>query len=444
MSVVIAAIFIACVVVGCYFAFPEPLLFRAAVIAGICLVLWLTEIVPLYATTLLLWVGVVVFLGPIKPGDFSVSGVLSSVANPVMALFFGGFALSAAGSKYGIDAYLAGWMVRASRGRRLGLLCALMGGTAVLSMWMSNMAAAAMMFATLRPLFRDLQSDNEADRSFRKALLLGIAFAANFGGIGTPIGSGPNLIAISAVAGEHRITFFDWVVFAAPLAGLMVLLAFAIIAWRCKVRGKFTPVESAPAPLSRRGWSVVALFFVAVFAWLLEPLHGVPAALTALAVAAVLFASRLLSRSDLLRMEWDTLLLIAGGLTLGDLFHTSGLAAQIAGSVDWHAMPRPVLLMLLVLCCALISAVASNTAATATLVQIALQIVPSPAVAVLVALGASMGVVFVISTPPNSMAYGQGGITGRDLFVPGLLLMLIGTALVALAGPTILHFAGIP
>lgn len=444
LPLLVAGLAIACVIAASYFAFPEPMLFRAAAIAGTCLVLWLTEVVPLYATTLLLWVGVVALLEPMDPNTFSVSDVLASVANPVMALFFGGFALSAAGSKYGIDAYIAGWMVRASRGRRLGLLLALMVGTATLSMWMSNIAAAAMMFATLRPLFRDLQTDSDADQSFRKALLLGIAFAANFGGIGTPIGSGPNLIAIGAIADRHRITFFDWVAFAAPLAGVMVLIAFAIIAWQCKVRGRYERAEAVAAPLSNRGWSVVAIFTIAVLAWLLEPVHGVPAAFTALAVAAALFSTRLLSRSDLHLIEWDTLLLIAGGLTLGELFHASGLAAQIAGSVDWNAMPRPVLLVLLVLSCALISAVASNTAATAMLVQIAIQIVPSPAVAVIVALGASMGVPFVISTPPNSMAYGQGGIAGRDLFVPGLILMLIGCALVAFAGPPILKFMGVP
>ena len=83
-------------------------------------------------------------------------------------------------------------MVRASRGKRLGLLLAVMIGTATLSMWMSNIAAAAMMFATLRPLFRDVQGAGEGDRPFRKAMLMGIAFAADLGGIGTPIGTGLN------------------------------------------------------------------------------------------------------------------------------------------------------------------------------------------------------------------------------------------------------------
>jgi sodium-dependent dicarboxylate transporter 2/3/5 len=311
-------------------------------------------------------------------------------------------------------------------------------------MWMSNIAAAAMMFATLRPLFRDVHAAGEGERSFRKAMLLGIAFAADLGGIGTPIGTGPNLIAIGAVADRHRITFFDWIVFAAPLAGLMVLLAFALIASLFRVRGQFATSEIRSSPLTRKGWSIVAIFSVAVLAWVLEPVHGVPAALTALAVAAALFSTRLLGRSDLKEFEWDTLLLIAGGLTLGELFQASGLAAEVANALNWNALPRPVLLFFLAIACASISAVASNTAAAAVLIQIALEIAPSPSIAVIVALSASMGLPFVISTPPNSMAYGQGGITARDLFVPGAVLMVVGCVFVAFAGPPILRLLGVP
>jgi solute carrier family 13 (sodium-dependent dicarboxylate transporter), member 2/3/5 len=338
-------------------------------------------------------------------------------------------------------------MVRASRGRRLGLLAAVMAGTAVLSMWMSNIAAAAMMMATLGPLFAsagpEAATPAAEDWRFRKALLLGVAFAADFGGMGTPIGTGPNLIAMGAVAERHRITFLDWVVLGVPLAAGMTLLAFALLAWLYRVRGAVGPAAVVAAPSLRgRGWGVVVIFFGAATAWLLEPVHGVPAAVTALAVAALLFASRLLDHRDLQRLEWDTLLLIAGGLTLGELFHASGLATAITGAVNWHALPRPVLMMALVFACAAISAVASNTAASAMLIQIAIGILPAPSVAVLVAMGASMGVPFVISTPPNSMAYGRGGLRGRDFLLPGGLLMLVGCAVVALTGPAVLKRLG--
>ena len=174
--------------------------------------------------------------------------MLSWAANPVMALFFGGFALSVAGSKYGIDAYVAGWMVRVSRGRRAVLLLAVMAGTAVLSMWMSNIAAAAMMIATLRPLFGGpTRAGDDGAGAFRKALLLGVAFAADFGGIGTPIGTGPNLIAIGAVADTYRITFVHWMLFGVPLAVVMLPLAYVLLLWLHRVRGT-VPAVAIPPP----------------------------------------------------------------------------------------------------------------------------------------------------------------------------------------------------
>jgi sodium-dependent dicarboxylate transporter 2/3/5 len=454
---IISIVLIAVVIVACAAFIRDPMLSRSAMIAGTCLVLWLTEAAPLYATTLLLWVGIVVFLGPLDAQAFSLPRVMSSaMANPVMALFFGGFALSAAGARHGIDAYVAGWMVRASRGRRRRLLLTVMVGTAVLSMWMSNIAAAAMMFATLRPLFGSgVENDDERGisdaASFRRALLLGIAMAANFGGMATPVGTGPNLIAIGAVADRYHITFLQWMGFATPLAALMLAAAFALIVRLHHVAGPIADSATSdgkmtivPARLTTRGWTVVVIFGLAVAAWLLEPVHGVPAGVSALAVAGALFATRLLDRRDLMHLEWDTLLLVAGGLTLGEMFDASGLAGAMAAAVDWNALPLPALLLAFVLACASISAIASNTAAAAMLIQIALSILPLPSVAVLVALGASMGVPFVISTPPNSMAYGQGGLHTRDFFVPGIILMLVGCALVALTGPWVLRTLGIP
>jgi sodium-dependent dicarboxylate transporter 2/3/5 len=137
-------------------------------------------------------------------------------------------------------------------------------------------------------------------------------------------------------------------------------------------------------------------------------------------------------------------MLIAGGLTLGELFEKSGLAREIAGLVDWSALPPVFLILSFVVVCALLSAIASNTAAAAMLIQIGLSIVPTPSFAVLVALGASMGVPFVISTPPNAMVYGQGNIRLRDLALPGVVLMVAGCLLIAFAGPGVLRWLGIP
>jgi sodium-dependent dicarboxylate transporter 2/3/5 len=197
-------------------------------------------------------------------------------------------------------------------------------------------------------------------------------------------------------------------------------------------------------PLSWRGWCVVAVFCATVSAWLLEPWHGVPAALTAIAMAGVLFGTRLLDAGDLKRVGWDTLLLIAGGLTLGHIFDESGLAAATSAAVNWQALSPSIVILSLVTICALISAVSSNTAASVILISIATGISDSPALAVLVAMGASMGAPFVISTPPNALVYGQGILRPRDFLVSGSILMIGGCALLAFTGARVLHWMGIP
>lgn len=426
--------------VGIDLAVADVIVGRASGIAAACLVLWLTEAIPLFATTIVLWVATIALLGPLNPAAFSTTPVLATAANPVMGLFFGGFALSVAGAKYGIAAHMAAWMVRLAGGSAPRLMLLAMAGTATLSMWMSNIAAASMVLASLRPI-GDAWG-RRGDQSLRPALLLGVAFAADFGGIATPIGTGPNLVAIASMPEAARPSFLAWMVVGLPVAVVMCAAAFALLAWRYGIgRGGrmdlATGIVATPPPLGRHGWGVVAIFSAAVAGWLGEPIHGVPAALVALAVAATLFGSGLLDRGDLAKMEWDTLLLIAGGLALGELLDRSGLAAALAGAGDWGSLPRPAFLFTLALACAALSAVASNTAAAAVLVQIGMGLSPQPSTAVVVALGASMGVPFAISTPPNSIAYGQGGLRPSDFARPGLPLMLGGCALVASLAPWI-------
>ncbi len=210
----------AILIVGCLSVsliwITEPVMSRATIVAGVCLTLWLTEVVPPYVPTFVLWALTPLLLFGF--GDqFQLTRVLGWSANPVLALFLGGFALSVAASRYGIDSLIARLAVRLSRGSKLLLLVLTMAATAALSMWMSNIAAAAMMIAALHPLFAEV---SKTDR-FRRALLMGIAIGANFGGMAAPIGTGPNAIAIAAISSSLVITFTGWMFFALPLTLLL-------------------------------------------------------------------------------------------------------------------------------------------------------------------------------------------------------------------------------
>lgn len=417
----------------------DPVIARALAIAGTCLVLWLTEVVPPYVPTLLLWAMTPLLLSGYGE-QFHLARVLGWSANPVLALFLGGFALSVAASRHGIDKLIARFAVRLSGGHRLGLLALVIAATATLSMWMSNIAAAAMMLAALHPLFLGTARKD----SFRRATLMGIAIGANFGGIATPIGTGPNAIAIAAVAHSAHITFLDWMVFALPLAlGLMIAGGLLLIA-RYRLSGK-TELPKIPvtAP-DRRGRLVMVVFFVTVAAWLTEPIHGTSSAIVALIATAVLFGSRLLHREDIARIDWSTLGLIAGGIGLGTLLEQAGLPKFAGVALPWQEIPHLTRLFMLCFAAALLSALMSNTAAVTILIPLAAGIDPAPSTAILIAVAASLGVPFVISTPPNAMIYGEGGITFSDLAVPGLILMILGCVLVSTTGPSVLNLVGIP
>ncbi|HWN12130.1 MAG TPA: DASS family sodium-coupled anion symporter [Pyrinomonadaceae bacterium] len=426
-------------VISSWLWIKDPLFARALAIAGICLTLWLTEVVPPYVPTLLLWALTPLLLGG-HGEQFYLARVLGWSANPVLALFLGGFALSVAASRHGIDNLIARLAVRLSGGNRLGLVALVIAATAMLSMWMSNIAAAAMMLVALHPLFVGTPKNNR----FRRATLMGIALGANFGGIATPIGTGPNAIAIAAISNSVRVTFLDWMVFALPLAFGLMIAGTLLLTARFHLPGS-TELPGIPvrAP-DRRRRLVMLLFCATVAAWLTEPFHGTSSAIVALIATGVLFGSGLLHREDIKRIDWSTLGLIAGGIGLGTLLDQAGLSKFAGAAVPWQEIPQVARLFMLCFTAALLASLMSNTASVTMLIPLAAAIDPAPSTAILIAIAASFGIPFVISTPPNAMIYGEGGITFSDLAVPGLILMILGCILVSTTGPSVLRMVGIP
>jgi sodium-dependent dicarboxylate transporter 2/3/5 len=421
-----------------FLGIEDPVRSSALAIAAGAIVLWLSEIVPPFVPTLLLWGAIPLALGN-RGAGFGFADVLDWGTEPVLALFLGGFAFSVAAGRHGIDVMMAERALGLARFRRRALLALAMGTTAFLSMWISNIAAAAMMMAALRP---HLHAGKET-ATFRSALLVTVALGANFGGMGTPIGTGPNALAIAALSPRVQVTFLQWMGFALPLTIAMLGIGYVAILWRYRVQGRFQVIDATRPSITRQGRWVVAIFLVTIGLWLSEPLHQVPAAIVALLSTAVLFGTGLLEPKDLARIDWSTLLLIAGGITLGRLIERSGLFDLAMSSVDWSAAPMTVRITGLVFVSALLSALMSNTATAAILIPFASGIDPSLSTPVLVAIGASFGILFVVSTPPNAIAY-AGGLRARDLLWIGLPLMVIGILVAGLTGPVVLRWMGLP
>lgn len=414
---------------------PFEMRLPAALIAA-CIALWLTEALPPFAPTLVLMACAPLVLHDTSPAAAQKT-VLAWAADPVLALFFGGFVIGGAMRRHGVDARVAQAIVRRSRGDVRSLTALLMGGTAALSMWMSNVAAAAMMIAAARPAL-DLLKD---DPKTRRRVLVALAMAANVAGLATPLGSGPNGIAIAAVEAHTRVTFGGWMLFGVPLTlGLLTVTYLLLRPAAARIPAAASPSEQTP--LTTPAKCVVGLVAATIVVWLSEPLHGVPAAVVSLALAAALFASGLLDESDLERIDWSTLLLIAGGVMLGKLTEHTGLLDLATSSLT--DAPWPPVAIRLVLCAtaAVLAALMSNTATAALLIPIAMKLDPSPSAAILIAVATSLGVLFVISTPPNAMVVGEG-VESRDLLRPGLVILVGGVVLVATTGPFVLALFGI-
>ena len=419
-------------VVGCLVSLaallliPDPMAARSGAIASLCLVLWLTEVVPPFAPTLLLVAAVPLLLAPYGP-EHHMGEVMSWLADPVLALFIGGFTIGSAVVRHGLDRVIAISALRWSHGSGTRLLLWSMLITAGLSMWMSNIAAMALMLAAMTPV---LASGSD---SMRRALLIGIAMAANVGGMGTPIGSGPNAIAMGA-SGD-QVTFIRWMA-----VGVPAVIGSLLVAWGSVYLFLLRSAENQDVPpITRQGWVVIGLVAMTIVGWVSEPWHGVTSSTIAMALAAILFCSRLLRAEDFLRLDWSTIALIGGGIAVGKLIGHTGLVTWFAHSLGTGQLSESITVLLLLMVAAILSAVMSNTATATLLIPLATAIDPTPpALTVMVALACSFGLPFTISTPQNAMAVGAGA-RSMDLLRIGLPVMFIGCAMLALCRPVIVH-----
>lgn len=416
----------------------QPIPARAAGIIVFCLVLWLSEAVPVFAPTLALFVLTPALLGPLDPA-YHLKHVMLWAGEPVLILFFGGFTLGVAAAHHGIDHVIAHGALSAARGRPLLLVPMIAAATAFLSMWMSNIAAAALMIAAVGPLLR------HQDTNLRAALLLAVAFGANLGGMATPIGTGPNAIALAAMPEGAAPTFLEWMAFAVPLTVLTLAAASALILLRHPVSGHL-PLHEPPQPAepsTQRPRLVATLAAVTIAAWLSEPLHGVPAPVVSLALATVLFGVGLLPATALRKIDWSTLIVIAGGIALGRLIEHTGLFSEFSARIAALETHPIILTGILVAASAVMSSLMSNTATATLLIPLATSLEPGRfELPILIAIGASFGMPFVISTPPNAMVVGAG-LRPRELLWPGLILMLAGCLLITLTGRQALQILGL-
>ena len=254
---------------------------------------------------------------------------------------------------------MSSFLLRPFGGEPRWVLLGIMLVTLMFGMWMSNTATATMMLALVMPMVVALPPQEP----FLKALVLAVPFAANIGGMGTPIASPPNAVALGFLQDSgYTVSFIKWMLVAAPLTLGLTLFAWAVL-WKY-----FAPVtaglrlEPATGKLSRRGWLVVSVFAVTILLWMSDQWHGLPPSVVALLPAIVLTTTGLFTRDDLNRLEWRILILITGGISLGTGMHLTGLDQTIARSLPLGGSTFASL-SILVLATVVVGTFMSNTAA---------------------------------------------------------------------------------
>jgi len=422
----------------------------AEITLGIVLVaaiLWMTEAVPLFVTSLLVLALELTWLAPaLAIAAPSATLFLNAFFSDVTLLFLGGFVLSAGLERTGLDRRLAQTMLRRAGRSPNRVLLAMMLTTALLSMWMSNTAACALMLGLAGSVLAKVP---EGD-GFRKALLLGIAFSANLGGIATPIGSPPNAIVLRYLqAAGHAPSFGLWMLLAAPL--LLVLLAVAHVYLGRRFPTRVEEVEldgGVVVPFGRPQALVIVVLALTIIGWLLGGALSITPGTVALLPVVVFFGTNLLHTRDIRTLPWDVLLLIGGGLALGAAIDQSGLAAWAGERLPTEGVPALVLTAIVALLAVGLSAIMSNTAAANLLAPMIVGLsgaMPAPLL-VVAAFACSLAMPLPVSTPPNAMAFGfgmkadgtRGELAARDMIIPGTVMTLVG--LIALAALAALWF----
>jgi sodium-dependent dicarboxylate transporter 2/3/5 len=434
---------------------------ETAFISGIFILagaLWVTESLPLFATALLIIGLQVVFLA--NPGGWHGLGfatgqsptyreILRQAADPVLFLFFGGLVLARAAMNEGVGQAMAAVILGPFGPQpRWGLL-GLMLITLFFSMWMSNTATAAMMLGLATPMMAAWPKAEP----FRKAILLSVPFAANIGGMGTPVASPPNAVAISFLQrAGHSIAFLDWMLVAVPLMILLTGFTWWLLLTFFAPRTADLQLEHSRQPLTGRGKVVVAVFLVTVALWMSERWHGLPAPVVALLPPLILAGAGITTRADLDRLEWSTLILIAGGLSLGAGLQLTGfdrLAVQWLAGNGGRGLG---LLVGLVVATLMLSSFMSNTAAATLILPIGISAAVAAGsaggltpvrVALSIALVASLAMALPVSTPPNSIAYACGEFTTWDMAKVGLLVGGLAALLIIAGGGLVLRFWGL-
>jgi len=433
---------------------------RIIAVFAFATIMWITEAIAPWATSVSL-IGILLLTTSDNAFNFFRTGIgkeelldhealMATFADPIIILFLGGFILAIAATKSGLDVYLARTLLKPFGSKSENVLLGFILITGFFSMFVSNTATAAMMLTFLTPVFKALPPEGKG----RVALTLSIPVAANIGGMGTPIGTPPNAIALKYLNSPTGLNlglgFGEWMMFMMPLTIVLLLIGWFLLK-------KFFPFKKKTIELNIEGdvqhnWrtKVVAVtFVVTVLLWILDRVTGVGANTVAMIPIVVFAFTGVVTAKDLQEINWSVIWMVAGGFALGLALNESGLAENVIKSIPFGSWSPVAILVASGLICYLLSNFISNTATAALLVPILAVVCKgmgstldsiggTPTVLIGIAVAASVAMSLPISTPPNAIAHSTGLVKQNEMMKIGIAMGVIGLVL----GYTLLFVLG--
>ena len=433
---------------------------RIIAIFAFATLMWVMEVVSSWATSL----GIIVLMllctsdSGIKfmmSGDnvgtpLSHKSIMASFADPVIMLFIGGFVLAIAAAKTGLDAYLAKALLKPFGRKSENVLLGFILVTGLFSMFVSNTATAAMMLAFLTPVFKQLPPEGKG----RIALALSIPVAANLGGMGTPIGTPPNNIALKYLNDPDGLNlglgFGEWMLIMVPLVAVLLFISWGLLKTIFPFSQKTVDLEiEGEMKKGKNTTIVIVTFFITVLLWLTDSVTGINSNTVALIPVGVFAMTGVLTKYDLEEINWSVLWMVAGGFALGYGLNASGLAENAVKTIPFGDFSPFLILVISGVICYILSNFISNSATAALLMPI-LAVVCSamgdklaaiggtPTILIGVAIAASSAMILPVSTPPNALAFSTNLVQQKDMVKIGVIVGIISMVL----GYGLMYFVG--
>lgn len=439
-----------------FFFCPEGLSVQAnAVLASTIWIAiwWITEAIPIAVTALLPLV-----LFPLS-GGLDLSSTSGAFGHKYVFLYMGGFIIAIAIEKWNLHRRIALNIINLIGSDIRKIILGFMMATAFLSMWISNTATAVMMLPIGLAIIKQLQDNpdtvEDENQTFGKALMLAIAYSASIGGVGTLIGTPPNLVLAGVILDTYgyEITFMQWFAFGLPISVILIFICWKYLtkyAFSFKQRsfpGGKQEIQRLLSSLGRITYEekVVALVFaLTAFCWITRSvllqklLPALDDTIIAIFFAIVLFlipskkkGEQLINWEEAVKMPWGIILLFGGGMALAKGFESSGLAEWIGGQMTTlSGLPILILILVLIASVNFLTEITSNLATTAMLLPVlapmALTIDVHPFVLMVgAAVAASCAFMLPVATPPNAVVFGSGYLRIPDMVGKGLFMNII-------------------